>query len=209
MVSTSTFFGVLTAIFLWHSPQKATEGHPSRGEIRKEVRAWQKEQKRAFSDPATSPLDSAALAQFKRLPFYPINYGAYQAVKWERCADSTWFEMPTTTARKPIYRKYATLYFTHSDGQTYSLIAYQSQALLDKEEYENYLFVPVGDATNGSETYGGGRYVEVTRGEWILDFNKAYNPYCAYSGRYSCPKVPLENILSIPILAGTKYAGQH
>ena len=154
MVSTSTFFGVLTAIFLWHSPQKATEGHPSRGEIRKEVRAWQKEQKRAFSDPATSPLDSAALAQFRRLPFYPINYGAYQAVKWERCADSTWFEMPTTTARKPIYRKYATLYFTHSDGQTYSLIAYQSQALLDKEEYENYLFVPFGDATNGSDTYG-------------------------------------------------------
>ena len=208
MVSTSTFFGVLTAMVLWLSPQKATEDHPSRREIRKEVRAWQKEQKRAFAQLTTSPLDSADVKGF-HLPFFPIAPHAYHLVDWERCADSTWFEMPTTTARKPIYRKYATLYFTHSDGQTYSLIAYQSQALLDKEEYENYLFVPFGDATNGSDTYGGGRYVEVTRGEWILDFNKAYNPYCAYSGRYSCPKVPLENILSIPILAGTKYAGQH
>jgi uncharacterized protein (DUF1684 family) len=182
---------------------------PSRRAIKKDVRAWQKDQNQHMSQLDASPLDSAARAHFKGLPFYPVNMGAYQAVKWERCADSAWFEMPTTTARKPIYRKYATLYFTHSDGQTYSLTAYQSQALLDDEEYENYLFVPFGDATNGSDTYGGGRYVEVTRGEWILDFNKAYNPYCAYSGRYSCPKVPLENILPIPILAGTKYAGQH
>ncbi|MGA0248339.1 MAG: DUF1684 domain-containing protein [Flavobacteriia bacterium] len=182
---------------------------PSRRAIKKEVRAWQKEQNHEMATEGSSPMDSAARVNFTKLPFYPINLGAYQAVKWERCADSAWFEMPTTTARKPIYRKYATLYFTHADGQTYSLTAYQSQALLDKEEYVNYLFVPFGDATNGTDTYGGGRYVEVTRGEWILDFNKAYNPYCAYSGRYSCPKVPLENILPIPILAGTKYVGQH
>jgi uncharacterized protein (DUF1684 family) len=182
---------------------------PSRRTIKKEVRAWQKEQNHKMATEATSPMDSAERATFKALPFYPMNLGAYQAVNWERCADSAWFEMPTTTARKPIYRRYATLYFTHADGQTYSLIAYQSQALLDKVEYQDYLFVPFGDATNGTDTYGGGRYVEVTRGEWILDFNKAYNPYCAYSGRYSCPKVPFENILPIPILAGTKYAGHH
>jgi len=182
---------------------------PSMRTIKKEIRDWQKEQNRDMEIGASSPLDSAARATFNGLPFYPINMSSYQMVKWERCVDSAWFEMPTTTARKPIYRKYATLYFSHDDGQMYSLTAYQSQALLNKEEYINYLFVPFGDATNGSETYGGGRYVEVTRGEWILDFNKAYNPYCAYSGRYSCPKVPLENILPIPILAGTKYAGHH
>ena len=182
---------------------------PSRRAIKKEVHTWQKEQNHEMATEGSSPMDSAARFNFTKLPFYPINLGAYQAVKWERCADSAWFEMPTTTARKPIYRKYATLYFTHADGRTYSLTAYQSQALLDREEYVNYLFVPFGDATNGTDTYGGGRYVEVTRGEWILDFNKAYNPYCAYSGRYSCPKVPLENILPIPILAGTKYVGHH
>ena len=208
MVSTSTFIGVLTALALWLSPQKGSEGPPSPREIRKEVRAWQKEQKREFADPATSPLDSADVKGF-RLPFFPIAVDAYHRIEWERCADSAWFEMPTTTARKPIYRKYATLYFTHSDGERYSLTAYQSQSLMQVPEYLDYLFVPFGDATNGSDTYGGGRYVEVTRGEWILDFNKAYNPYCAYSGRYSCPKVPLENILDIPILAGTKYAGGH
>ena len=182
---------------------------PSRRAIKKEVRNWQKEQNHEMATEGSSPMDSAARANFTKLPFYPINFGAYQAVKWERCADSAWFEMPTTTARKPIYRKYATLYFTHADGQTYSLTAYQSQALMVQEEYVNYLFVPFGDATKGTDTYGGGRYVEVTRGEWILDFNKAYNPYCAYSGRYSCPKVPLENILPIPILAGTMYVGHH
>jgi len=182
---------------------------PSRRAIKKEVRAWQKGQNHEMATEGSSPMDSAARSNFTQLPFYPINHGAYQAVQWELCADSAWFEMPTTTARKPIYRKYATLYFIHADGQTYSLTAYQSQTLMAKEEYVNYLFVPFGDATNGTDTYGGGRYVEVTRGEWILDFNKAYNPYCAYSGRYSCPKVPLENILPIPILAGTKYVGQH
>lgn len=182
---------------------------PARRTIKKEIRDWQKEQNHDMAKGASSPLDSVARATFKGLPFYPINLRACQVVKWERCGDSAWFEMPTTTSRKPLYRKYATIYFTHADGQTYSLTAYQSQALLDKAEYSNYLFVPFGDATNGSETYGGGRYVEVTRGEWILNFNKAYNPYCAYSGRYSCPKVPPENILPIPILAGTKYSGHH
>ena len=77
---------------------------PSRRAIKKDVQAWQKDQNQHMSTLGESPLDSAALAQFKRLPFYPINYVAYQAVKWERCADSAWFEMPTTTARKPIYR---------------------------------------------------------------------------------------------------------
>ncbi len=181
---------------------------PSRGAIKKEVRTWQKDQIKDFADPKKSPLDSIDVEGFS-LPFYPTSLGAYHQVKWERCSDSVWFEMPTTTARKPMYRKYATLYFTHSDGQTYALTAYQSQSLMQVPEYLDYLFVPFGDATNGTDTYGGGRYVEVTRGEWILDFNKAYNPYCAYSGRYSCPKVPLENILPIAILAGTKYAGHH
>ena len=77
-----------------------------------------------------------------------------------------------------------------------------------KKGYENYLFIPFGDATNGHKSYGGGRYVEVdfTNSDFLLiDFNKSYNPYCAYSNRYSCPKVPLENILNITINAGVKY----
>ncbi|MDG1253014.1 MAG: DUF1684 domain-containing protein [Schleiferiaceae bacterium] len=203
---TRIFFSLLlcsSTLFL------AAQTLPSKRSIKKEVRAWQTQQNLEFQTAGKSPLDSADILDFKALPFYPINFTAYQVVRWERCEDSTWFEMTSTTARRPIYRKYATLYFTHTDGQTYALTAYQSKDLIQVAKYENYLFVPFGDASNGTVSYGGGRYVEVTRGEWVLDFNKAYNPYCAYSGRYSCPKVPVENILDIPILAGTQYDGGH
>jgi uncharacterized protein (DUF1684 family) len=70
-----------------------------------------------------------------------------------------------------------------------------------------YLFVPFSDPTNGRETYGAGRYVEVeeTSGTAIvLDFNRAYNPYCAYNARYVCPLPPEENRLTVPVEAGEK-----
>ncbi len=70
------------------------------------------------------------------------------------------------------------------------------------------LFLAFADATSAKETYGAGRYIDVKKapgaGSLILDFNKAYNPYCAYTDRYSCPFPPRENILGIPILAGEK-----
>jgi uncharacterized protein (DUF1684 family) len=115
--------------------------------------------------------------------------------------------METTTNRRPIYRKFAKLSFFFK-GEKYSLTAFQPQKMYKKKGYENYLFIPFGDATNGHKSYGGGRYVEVdfTNADFLLiDFNKSYNPYCAYSNRYSCPKVPLENILNITINAGVKY----
>jgi uncharacterized protein (DUF1684 family) len=76
-----------------------------------------------------------------------------------------------------------------------------------QEEYRDYLFLPFADLTNGEETYGGGRYLDLTipTGNTILlDFNKAYNPYCAYNPKYSCPLVPKQNRLDIPIIAGVK-----
>ena len=72
---------------------------------------------------------------------------------------------------------------------------------------ENSLFLPFTDQTNGKELYGGGRYMDVEiplSDAIILDFNKAYNPYCACSDRYSCPIPPQENDLQIPILLGEK-----
>ena len=65
------------------------------------------------------------------------------------------------------------------------------------------------DATSGTETYGGGRYMDLRipkNDEIIIDFNKAYHPYCAYNAfDYNCPIVPEENWLKIPIEAGVKY----
>ena len=182
---------------------QSTSSQPTALERTRSTRSWQRSERAAFKNPQTSPLDSGHIKGF-RLPFFPINPSLAQTVRWERCADSNWFEMSTSTERKPLYRKYAYLYFQY-EGQTLRLTAFQSQALQERDGFEDYLFVPFGDETNGHETYGGGRYVEVERGDWVLDFNQAYNPYCAYSGRWSCPKVPQENLLDVRIEAGTRY----
>ncbi|HQA75421.1 DUF1684 domain-containing protein, partial [Flavobacterium sp.] len=76
-----------------------------------------------------------------------------------------------------------------------------------KKDYEDYLFLPFSDVTNGKESYIGGRYIDMRiqkENIWTIDFNKAYNPYCAYNHNYSCPIVPLENDLEIAINAGVK-----
>jgi len=69
------------------------------------------------------------------------------------------------------------------------------------------LFIPFKDATSGKETYGAARYLEIEETEvgiFLVDFNKAYNPYCAYSEAYSCPFPPRENWLEVAIKAGEK-----
>ena len=90
------------------------------------------------------------------------------------------------------------------DGVKRTIQAYKSDA--DEER----LFIPFKDSTSGKETYGAGRYLDMeleenfSDGKWSLNFNKAYNPYCAYSHNYACPLVPPENWLKVPIQAGEK-----
>ena len=74
------------------------------------------------------------------------------------------------------------------------------------------MFLPFLDNTNGEETYGGGRYIDLQfpeGGELVIDFNKAYNPLCAYNEKYSCPIVPLENYLELKVEAGVKAFEKH
>jgi uncharacterized protein (DUF1684 family) len=98
------------------------------------------------------------------------------------------------------------------DGRSFNLPVYQSKDMMKMLEHKDYLFFPFTDLTNGSKTYGGVRYIGLKipkeGNNVIIDFNQAYNPYCAYSGRYSCPIVPQENHLDIEIRAGVKYASQ-
>ena len=114
--------------------------------------------------------------------------------------------MKTTTSRTPLYKKYGELHFS-IDGKEFKLNVYQNVDLNKKPGYDDYLFLPFSDLTCGKESYIGGRYVDmrIQKGTlWTIDFNKAYNPYCAYNYEYSCPIVPLENDLDIEILAGVK-----
>jgi len=172
--------------------------------IIKEIKDFQKQQDEEFADPAESPLTKEDLAKFTGHDFYPIDTSFYIKAKFVRTENEQPFQMKTTTNRLPVYVKYGEAHFTLS-GKKFVLSIFQNQELMKKRKYRDYLFLPFTDLTNGFETYGGGRYLglSIPKGdEIIIDFNKAYNPYCAYNHRYSCPLVPKENHLEIEIKAG-------
>lgn len=159
-----------------------------------------------YADAKTSPLLAEDLAVFKTLDFYPINEKFFVTAKFVRTENEKPFEMKTTGERKPMYVKYGEAYFV-LDGKDFKLNIYKNIELSKKEEYKDYLFLPFSDLTCGNESYIGGKYIDmkVPKGEtMVIDFNTSYNPYCAYTHKYSCPKVPLENDLNIEIKAGVK-----
>lgn len=153
-----------------------------------------------------SPLTDEDFKVFKGLDFYPINEKFIVEAKFTRTPNEKVFKMKTSTSRAPEYVKYGELLFT-IDGKDFKLNLYQNIELIKKAGFEDYLFLPFSDLTCGMESYIGGRYIDmrIPKGDTMtIDFNKAYNPYCAYNYKYSCPIVPLENNLDIAILAGVK-----
>jgi uncharacterized protein (DUF1684 family) len=167
---------------------------------------FQAELNKSFADSLKSPLTKEDLKQFKGLDFYPIDEKYIVKATFIRTKKEKPFGMKTTTSRTPLYKKYGELYFL-IDGKKLKLNVYQNVDLIKKPGYEDYLFLPFSDLTCGKESYIGGRYVDmkIQKGKtWTIDFNKAYNPYCAYNYEYSCPIVPLENDLDVEINAGVK-----
>jgi uncharacterized protein (DUF1684 family) len=140
--------------------------------------------------------------------FYNIDDSYKVVASFKKIADAKGFEMNTSSGRKKKYFTYGLLTFKLHDTLLH-LFVYQSEYLMQQEKYKDYLFVPFGDATSGFESYGGGRYLEfsisdIKKNKVILDFNKAYNPYCAYATGYNCPLPPKENLLNVSIRAGEK-----
>jgi uncharacterized protein len=170
------------------------------------VEVFQKELNIEFADSTKSPLTKQDRLDFKKLDFYPINVNFVVTAQFVRTKKETPFEMKTSTDRRPLYVKYGELLFS-IDGKNFKLNLYRNIELSKKKEYKNYLFLPFTDLTSGNETYGGGRYInmKIPKGNTTtIDFNKSYNPYCAYNHKYSCPIVPEENDLKIEIKAGVK-----
>ncbi len=160
-----------------------------------------------FRDKETSPIfNKKERKNFTGIKFYPPDRGMLVTAKYEPLTVEDTVEFVTSSGSLKLYAQVANLIFT-LDNQTFSLPAYQGIELRKKEEFEKYLFVPFTDLTSGKETYGGGRYLdlEVSDGDSLeVDFNYAYNPYCAYTDGYSCPIPKPESRLSISILAGEK-----
>lgn len=172
----------------------------------KEVEKFQKKINSEYADAKTSPLMETELKNFKTLDFYPANGKYFVNAKFVKAENEKVFEMKTTGTRTPKYIKYGTIYFT-IDGIDLKLNIYRNIELSKTKEYKDHLFLPFSDLTSGKESYIGGRYIDlkIPKGNVIVvDFNQAYNPYCAYNHKYSCPIVPLENDLNVEIKAGVK-----
>ena len=178
---------------------------------KEEIEKFQYELNVEYSDKKTSPLKKKDLKKFKHLDFFPTDESYKIVAEFERSPNEPSFEMQTSTDRLPIYSQYGIATFT-INGKELSLRIYQNQKLILDPEYEDHLFIPFNDLTNGNETYDAGRYLdlEIPNGDTItIDFNKAYNPYCAYKSIYSCPIPPRENNLDVEIKAGVLAFGEH
>lgn len=185
----------------------------SENDALKEIQDFREIQNTQFRSEDKSPLTDEDRKSFEQLDFYDIDLNYRVIAKLVLTPDAPVFEMKTTTDRLPLYRKYAVATF-EIDGIVYSLSLYQNQRYMTSPEYDNTLFLPFSDATNGAESYGGGRYMDVKIPAdgvqtVVLDFNQTYNPYCAYNKKYSCPIPPLENNLKIGIYAGIKAYDKH
>ena len=143
------------------------------------------------------------------MSFFPVNEKYRMTCRFERTLNSPWFRMESSGPIKKNYRVYGIIHFTINDTAV-TLSIYQSQDLMTTKQYKDHLFIPFTDATSGEETYESGRYIDleiedIANDKVLIDFNKAYNPYCAYvSGKYNCPIPPVENRLMVTIRAGEK-----
>ena len=178
----------------------------------KEIIAWQQELNSEYAARYKSPLSLQDRADFKGHSFFDIDTAYYVKASFVLSKKSEQIPFATSTERIAMHKEYAVLHFKIK-GKQYSLIAYQPLDLMTVKGFEDYLFLPFTDETTGVETYGGGRYIDLkipAAGNTIMiDFNKSYNPYCAYSKYFSCPKVPAVNTLPVKILAGVKYKPKH
>ena len=148
-----------------------------------------------FRGDADSPLTPDQQRTFTGLHYFPANSALDLRVETEEFEPKTEIEMQTTTGELRVYERFGRIAF-EVEGQAVGLTVYRA---------DDAFFLPFADALAGKETYGAGRYLEPERlpdGRLHVDFNLAYNPYCAYNARWSCPITPAENRLPVAIRAG-------
>ena len=175
---------------------------------RDSILKYRKHYKEEFLTDKRSPLKASDTGYLR---FYKPDASYRVTATFNKTEAGKTFMIPTHSGKNKPYREYGTLSFKLK-GASYILHIYQSADTLRKD-LAAYLFIPFTDNTNYTETYGGGRYIdmgmdEIKDGKAVLDFNKCYNPYCAFAGGYSCPIPPEENKLKTAIKAGEKLFGK-
>jgi uncharacterized protein (DUF1684 family) len=149
-----------------------------------------------------SPIPPNDRPNFKGLNYFPPDQTYRVASRLERFDSAKPIMIATSSGTSQAYVKYGALTFKIGES-TLKLVVYKSA----EDPYARSLFVPFSDGTSGRETYAAGRYLDLEEqggDNYELDFNLAYNPYCAYSEEYTCPIPPAENKLPVRILAGEK-----
>jgi len=167
-----------------------------------DVATWRAEKDRYFRESPESPVPEAQRATFQPLPYYAIDPVYQVPAALSMAPGDAVLELPTSTGQRRKMRKIGALQFTLK-GQALALTAFVDASTNDVSR----LFVPFGDLTNGTETYPGGRYLDLERTAtsiYDLDFNRAYHPFCVFNPEYDCPYPPRENRLSVPIRAGER-----
>ncbi len=159
---------------------------------------WREGKDAAFAQQGQSPLDPEAMGEFTGLRYYDPNVAFRFEVTIAPFDQIDLVEMETSTGQIASYERYGRVEFG-VDGKTVGLTVF-------RQPQQPGWFLPFRDTTSGAETYGAGRYVELEEegDALVLDFNYAYNPFCAYSPHWVCPVPPAENTLGVPIAAGEK-----
>ena len=159
--------------------------------------AFRAEKDDFFGSHPQSPLNLEQKHDFHGLQYFPENHALRLEVRVDEFPNKERFEMQTSTGDVQAYEKFGKFKFV-VDGNEVELTIYQS---------EHGFFLPFVDALAGKETYPAGRYLEpepLAGGRFFVDFNVAYNPYCAYNEMWSCPITPAENRVKVAIRAGEK-----
>jgi uncharacterized protein (DUF1684 family) len=162
-----------------------------------ELDAMRAEKDAFFGGHPQSPLTRGQRQNFKGLSYFPEDEALRLEVKVEEFETRERFEMQTTTGDVQVYERFGRFKFS-VDGEEAELTIYQGP---------HGFFLPFVDSLAGTETYPAGRYLEpepLPGGRFFVDFNLAYNPYCAYNEMWSCPITPPENRLKVAIRAGEK-----
>lgn len=166
--------------------------------------------KQEFLTEKRSPLTAKDTAF---LHFYPADVQWKVTAAFTATPDAKPFDLPTYSGLTKKFVAYGVIAFT-VNGLEQKLTIYRNLQLSSNPAYKDHLFLPFKDATNAHDTYGGGRYIDlhdgdIQDGKVVVDFNKAYNPWCAYSDGFNCPVPPRENHLKIEVKAGEKmFSGE-
>jgi uncharacterized protein (DUF1684 family) len=161
------------------------------------LEAFREQKNEYFKDDPHSPLTHQQRHHFRGLRYFPENPDLNLKLKLEIFPDPIEVQIQTTTGDVDTYTRAGKIAFSVA-GEEVELTVFSN---------EHGYFLPFADSLAGKETYGAGRYLEpesLPDGSLHVDFNYAYNPYCAYNERYSCPITPAENRLKVPIRAGEK-----